>query len=257
MDRTQLNRSTWLTALFQFSADLIFPPTCAGCGRAGAALCNACAQAVAPAPSTICSHCGRMQFIAVPLCALCARESDPPLMWTRAAALHTHPLREAIHRFKYRNQPELAEPLSRYLVAIFQQPPWTDITYAIDGCVPVPLHPKRLAERGYNQAGLLTASFAHRVGLPMNESWLVRSRETTSQATLTADQRRQNIAGAFSASSAVKGKHILVIDDVTTTGATLTACAYALRDAGAAAVYGMALATPLLATSQDPHQMAG
>jgi ComF family protein len=198
-----------------------------------------------------------MQFIAVPLCSLCAREDNPPLTWTRAAALHTHPLREAIHHFKYRKQPELAEPLSRYLVAIFQQPPWTEITHTIDGCVPVPLHPKRLAERGYNQAALLAASFAHRTGLPMNEAWLSRSRETTPQATLTADQRRRNIASAFSASAAVKGKHILVIDDVTTTGATLTACAYALHDAGAAAVYGMALATPLLATRQDPHQMAG
>ncbi|MBI1299488.1 ComF family protein [bacterium] len=257
MDRTQLNRSTWLTVLFQFGANLIFPPTCAGCGRAGAALCDACAQAVEPAPSTICSHCGRMQFIAVPLCSLCAREDDPPLTWTRAAALHTHPLREAIHQFKYRNQPELAEPLSRYLVAIFQQPPWTEITHTIDGCVPVPLHPKRLAERGYNQAALLAASFAERVRLPVTEAWLSRNRETTSQATLTADQRRQNIAGAFSTSTAVKGKRILVIDDVTTTGATLTACAYALRGAGAAAVYGMALATPLLATRQDPHQMAG
>lgn len=252
-----MNRATWLEALFRFGADLIFPPTCAGCGRVGAFLCAECAQQVEPTPPTICSHCGRMQFIAVPLCSLCARESEPPLTWARAAALHTHPLREAIHRFKYRNQPALAEPLSRYLVANFQQSPWTELPRPIDACVPVPLHPKRLAERGYNQAALLARSFAQRVNLPVAEGWLERSRATTSQATLSAEQRRINIAGAFVASSAVKDKHVLVIDDVTTTGATLTACAYALREAGATAVYGMALATPRLGGRQDPHQMAG
>ncbi|MCB0114722.1 MAG: ComF family protein [Caldilineaceae bacterium] len=251
------NRPAWLAALFRYGADLIFPPTCAGCGRAGALLCADCAQAVDPTPSTVCSHCGRLQFVAVPLCSLCARESDPPLMWTRAAALHTHPLREAIHRFKYRKQPELAEPLSRYLVANFQQPPWIDLPHSLDACVPTPLHPKRLLERGYNQAGLLAKAFAEKVNLAVEESWLARSRETASQATLSAEQRRHNIAGAFTAPPAVKGKHILVIDDVTTTGATLTACAYALRDAGATAVYGLALATPRLPGSKDPHQMAG
>ncbi|MBX3000412.1 MAG: ComF family protein [Caldilineaceae bacterium] len=108
------------------------------------------------------------------------------------------------------------------------------------------MHPKRQQERGFNQAALLAFNFSERTKLPVRETWLTRSRETASQATLSAEERRQNIADAFLASSEVMGRRLLVIDDVTTTGATLTACAHALRKAGAMHVCGLALATPRL-----------
>jgi ComF family protein len=157
---------------------------------------------------------------------------------------------------KYEGRTELAEPLARYLVAIFQQPPWTELPHRLDACVPVPLHSKRLSERGYNQSALLTASFAQRVELPIKARYLTRTRETVSQVTLSADERRANVAGAFVADPEVAGKRLLVIDDVTTTGATLIACAYALKQAGVAAVYGMALATPWHADPDSPRHLA-
>jgi ComF family protein len=187
-----------------------------------------------------------MQPTAVPLCSLCQQEADPPLTLTRAAALYTEPLRSAIHALKYEGRMELGASLARYLVAIFQRPPWTELTFSFDGCIPVPLHPKREKERGYNQAALLASGFGEQINLPVRETWLVRSRETASQATLSAEERRLNIADAFIASPDVVGKRLLIIDDVTTTGATLTACAHALRKAGAEIICGLALATPRL-----------
>lgn len=252
-----MNGRAWFGQFVRLAADLVFPPQCSGCRRIGPVFCPQCAQSVEPAPPTVCSHCGRVQPTAVPLCDLCQQESDPPLTLTRAAALYTEPLRSTIHAFKYEGRRELGEPLSHYLVAAFQRQPWTDLPFTFDGCIPVPLHAKRRKERGYNQAGLLAAGFSGRVSIPIRETWLARSRETASQATLSAEERRQNIADAFVASPEVAGKRLLVIDDVTTTGATLTACAQALRNAGADIVCGLALATPHLSGNPKPRQMTG
>jgi ComF family protein len=108
----------------------------------------------------------------------------------------------------------------------------------------VPLHAERLRERGYNQAELLARAFCRQVGLPLRPRWLQRQRLTHSQVGLSAQERQANVAEAFSASAAVRGKSILVIDDVYTTGATLNACATAALAAGAANVVALALAIP-------------
>jgi len=168
-------------------------------------------------------------------------------VWVRAAALHTDPLREAIHRLKYGGQRELAAPLARYLVAVYRQPPWTSMTSTLDAVVPVPLHPSRQAERGYNQAALLAHAFGESVGLPVVEPWLERIQATRSQVGLSARERHRNVARAFRAASAACGHTVLLVDDVFTTGATLMASARALLAVGARAVYGLALATPTLA----------
>jgi len=160
------------------------------------------------------------------------------------ATIFDDPLRPAIHALKYGGQPELAAPLARYLIAVAQQPPWTKILPQIDSVVPVPLHAQRLAERGYNQSALLAGAFARRMDLKMAEGWLIRSRQTRSQVGLSALDRRRNVANAFTAAAVVQGKRLLLVDDVFTTGATLTACAQTLRRAGAAAVYGLILSTP-------------
>jgi len=223
--------------------DLLFPPRCAGCEAPGQPFCDRCAQLVAPVPAAICAVCGRPQAAAVALCSQC-RRGRSSLLIARAAALHAHPLREAIHALKYENRPELAEPLARYLAAVFQAPPWDVLPAPIDAVVPVPLHVQRREERGYNQSELLAASLCQATGLALQPAWLERIQATRQQVGLTAAERRQNVSGAFTAHSAVAGRALLLIDDVYTTGATLEACAEAATAAGARAVYALTLAIP-------------
>lgn len=225
--------------------DLFFPPRCVGCTRAGFAFCPTCAQAVDPVVDPICAHCGHPQSAPTDLCNPCRGGERDALALVRAATLYTEPLRTAIRALKYDKQRELAPLLARYLIAVAQQPPWLEILAHIDGVIPVPLHAQRLAERGFNQSALLAGPFAERMGLPLTESWLHRERETRSQVGLNGAERRQNVAGAFRADPVVAGKRLLLIDDVFTTGTTLTECAQALRLAGCSAVYGLALATPV------------
>jgi len=168
---------------------------------------------------------------------------QPPEM-IRVAAIHTAPLRQAIHALKYGGQRELASPLARYLVAALLDVPWAAAYQRVDGVIPVPLHEDRRLERGYNQSELLAEAYCQRAKVPLATHWLARQRATRSQVGLTAAERQSNVDDAFVAAPAVLGKRIIVLDDVYTTGATLDACAHALVDAGAAAVYGLALACP-------------
>ena len=120
---------------------------------------------------------------------------------------------------------------------------WIENELHADRIMPVPLHPARERERGYNQSGLLARRLSKRVGVPVAESGLQRIPATAVQMELDAAQRRLNVAGAFACvGPAVRQKRVAVIDDVCTTGATLDACAAALLQAGAASVFGLTLA---------------
>ena len=226
--------------------DLLFPPRCLHCARAGWLFCPACAQLVQPIGVQICAQCGRPQPTAIPQCAQCRLLPTPTLTQVRIAARYETPLREAIHALKYQDRRELAMPLARYLVATALVAPWRTPAGAVDGVIPVPLHERRLAERGYNQSELLAQAFCLRLQLPLRTTWLRRQRSTQSQVGLTAVERQHNMDNAFMATTAVLGQRILLIDDVYTTGATMRACATALRQAGATVVYGLALAAPPL-----------
>jgi ComF family protein len=236
---------THLAGLARQGLDLLFPPACVGCGHLGARFCDVCAQAVTPVPTPLCAHCGRPQPAATAACPQCRRLRDDPLDWLRAAALHTVPLREAVHALKYEQQPDLAPLLARYLVAVYQAADWPRLPHALDAVVPTPLHRVRLTERSYNQADLLARHFCAATGLPLAADWLTRTRATRQQVGLSPGERLVNVDGAFAASPAVAGRALLVIDDVCTTGATLRACAAAARQAGAIAVYGLTLTQPV------------
>jgi ComF family protein len=132
--------------------------------------------------------------------------------------------------------------LARYLVVAFAEPFWLTLRASIHAVVPVPLHPQRSAERGYNQSELLAQVFADRCAIACEPGWIQRTRFTRPQVGLDMTARRHNVTDAFRAAPQVAGKTILLIDDVFTTGATLQACAEAARDAGARAVYGLTLA---------------
>ncbi|MFN3983627.1 MAG: double zinc ribbon domain-containing protein [Caldilinea sp.] len=239
--------SNWVLA----GVDLLFPPTCVGCGVAGYRICPRCAQLVTPTPATICRRCGRVREDVVDRCSACTDSVAFPLRRVRAAALHLSPLREWIHLLKYEGRRDLAPLLARYLVATFDQPEWTEIAPLIDAVAPVPLHVERLRERGYNQAELLAAELCRRRHLLLRTDLLRREKLTRSQVGLNAAERKVNVESAFRASPACQGLRLLLIDDVYTTGATLCSCAAAALEAGAVEVYALTLALPARADDPD------
>ncbi|WP_437966138.1 ComF family protein [Sorangium sp. So ce260] len=146
---------------------------------------------------------------------------------------------EGIRRFKYGDRPDLARPLGGLLLAAARE-----AGMSVDLVVPVPLHPRRLAERGYNQAALLAAHVADGLPASLAQRALCRVRPTAQQAQLPRDLRLQNVAGAFRvrAPERVQRRRIALVDDVATTGATLAACRGALLGAGAASVTYLVIA---------------
>ncbi len=156
----------------------------------------------------------------------------------RSAAIFQDTLRDAIHRLKYERLAGMATPFGDLLAHY-----WTDNQFQSDWIIPVPLHSARQRDRGYNQSALLARRLSDRIYIPAIENGLKRIRVTAVQMELNAAQRRQNVAGAFECTDRrVKDQRVCIIDDVCTTGATLDACAEALYQAGAAAVFALTLA---------------
>jgi len=225
--------------------DLLFPPRCVGCRRAGSLLCDHCAQTVRPLAPPLCPRCGQPQQMAS-LCRVCARLEQNPLTMARGCAAHAGVLRAAIHALKYDNEPRLAPLLGRYLVAGFAGAEWDSVRGRIDAIAPVPLHERRQAQRGYNQSELLARHLALATEIPLQLTWLTRTRDTQPQVGKNASERQINVADSFHASQACTGHTLLLVDDVYTTGATIRACAQAALQAGARAFYAITLARPLL-----------
>ncbi|MCS6909837.1 MAG: ComF family protein [Anaerolineales bacterium] len=227
----------WLWA----AVDVVFPPECAACRRPGMRLCADCrSQFRLLGNEAICPRCG---YAPMPTdCENCRRHPPPAALRSlRSAAWFEGPLRRALHHLKYQRDILLGDTLAEWLCDLYYRE-----GLAADLIVPVPLSPQRLRERGYNQADLLARPLAEWAGVPYAPGALLRSRHTLSQVGLSADERRQNVAGAFVADRRlVAGRQVVVVDDVCTTGATLAACAEALHAAGAAKVWGLTLARAL------------
>ncbi|MHB0856540.1 MAG: double zinc ribbon domain-containing protein [Anaerolineae bacterium] len=216
--------------------DLLFPPHCVACHHAGAWLCPDCLAMVHLIRPPMCDHCGAPRAVAG--CCRACRQSASHLNGVRSAALHLAPLDEAVHALKYEGVRVLADPLAALMAAC-----WQAHAQPVDAIVPLPLHPTRERQRGYNQSLLLAKALARSLHMPVEERWVVRTRNTRAQVGLSRTARRDNVAGAFQAQgSAAAGRRVLLIDDVMTTGATLEACAEALRHGGAAQVWALTLA---------------
>jgi ComF family protein len=184
----------------------------------------------------VCPVCG--QHTASPgRCRFC--QSKPPhIDGIRAVGYLDGSLRTAIHRFKYSNTRPLALPLGRLASDYLEHN-----HLPVKTIVPVPLHSHRLRDRGYNQSELLAEQIGHAVGMRVVADVLLRVRSTIPQVGLKADERRENVKGAFRcAGTALKGQDVLLVDDVCTTGATLEACSVALRESGVRNVWGLVLA---------------
>ncbi|HET7752328.1 MAG TPA: ComF family protein [Anaeromyxobacteraceae bacterium] len=217
--------------------DLCFPPSCAACreplgsSRAGP-FCAVCADAVEPVPPG-CPRCGLPGQEAA-ACGAC-RLQVPAFDGCVAGALFGGPMADAVHALKYCGRAAIAGPLGAWLAAAAPLPRGADV-------VSVPLARRRRIERGYDQAALLADSVARAARLPRLRSALRRVRETPPQVGRSRDERFRNVAGAFTAAAAVRGRDLLLVDDVVTTGATASACAEALRAAGARSIAVLALA---------------
>lgn len=188
-------------------------------------------------PAAVCPYCARPSRLAR-ICTVCDRDGSE-LNGVRAACQFEGVAREAIHDLKYRRIRSRANMLAELMLEALAKRP-----LAIDVLVPVPLAPGRLRQRGFNQAELVARLVGERLGAEVAPDALVRTRETSQQVGRTAEQRRANISSAFGCRlpEAVNGRRVAVVDDVMTTGATLSACAEPLRAAGAARVYGLVVA---------------
>jgi len=176
---------------------------------------------------------------------MCAAH-PPAFRAARSWATMTGAVRKAIHALKYRRDLGLAHVLAAQLSALVEREAWK-----IDVVIPIPLGKRRHKERGYNQAALLAFSLALGVGVAYAPHALKRARETRSQVGLSAEERRRNVADAFAVvdGERIAGKTVLLVDDVMTTGATLSAAASALLAAGARDVYAVTVARAILRNS--------
>jgi len=219
--------------------DLLFPLRCLGCGEEDSLLCPSCAGSLPRIRQPICRSCGT-RVRGGTLCSSCLAQ-PLTIEGIRSVLLFGGTARKAVHELKYRHIKAMAVPLGELLAEFLR-------TYPLprDVLVPVPLHPKRLRERGYNQAALLAKETGRLTGMPVEEGWLVRQRGTVTQArTANAAERRGNVRDAFSCALELHGERVLLIDDVCTTGATLDACASALQAVGAGSVWGLTVAREL------------
>jgi len=217
--------------------DLLFPQYCVGCGREGEFLCYSCRQSLPRITSPLCPRCGRPQPSGI-LCPGCV-SWPAKIDGIRSPFRFDGVMRQAIHQLKYRNLRALAVPLAKLLRDYITNNPMP-----AEVLVPVPLHQKRLRERGYNQSSLLARELGKLNNLPVVDDCLTRQRHTPPQArTSTVEERRSNTANAFACRDCrLRDKQVLLIDDVSTSGATLDACAAALKAAGATSIWGLVMA---------------
>ena len=226
-----------LTKLKGIALDLLFPQWCVGCGKEGCFICHPCRQSLPRIMPPLCPRCGRPQSSGI-LCPGCV-SWQAKIDGIRSPFRFDGVMRQAIYQFKYRNLRALAVPLAKLL-----QDYLTTSHVPGEALVPVPLHQKRLRQRGYNQSHLLAQELGKLINLPVVDDCLIRRRHAPPQArTSTVNERRSNVADAFTCrNQRLQDKQILLIDDVSTSGATLDACAAALKAAGASSVWGLALA---------------
>jgi ComF family protein len=209
--------------------DLLLPPSCPGCGLEGMLLCPACRK---PLERRLDEPAGAPLGLVAPL--------PPGLVQLEWCAAFSGPARAALHALKYDGEQRLAGPLGELLAAR-----WRRAGAGGDLLVPVPIHPQRRRERGFNQAALLAQAAGRALRLPVVEA-LVRGQATDAQYGLGRGARQRNVGRAFSvtleAADLIRGRWILLIDDVVTTGSTFAACAAALTEGGATAVAGLTVA---------------
>jgi ComF family protein len=234
LDRSAVAARRVVRQLPGAALDLLFPLNCVGCQREGKVLCSSCVAGLLELTPPYCLICAHPNAPAT--CDWCL-ESPPAFDGIRAPYRMEGAIKEAVHHLKYRGlkaaAPELAELLARYFA---EHPVPGDVL------IPVPLHPRRLRSRGYNQSALLAKELSKKLDLVMDQKLLARTRNTPPQVSASRPERRDNVQDSFRCSGSVDRRAVILVDDVATTGSTLSACAGALKAAGASSVWGLVLA---------------
>jgi len=227
--------------------DVLYPQEldCAVCGnklKEGAmnGICAFCINILPLINSNYCKRCGKPENNSGESCVEC---DGIQYYFDQALSVfeYSSAVQRLIFRFKYRNETQLSRVLGNFMAQrLREQKDWR-----YDAIVPVPLHRKRQSERGFNQALLLTSAISQIVDVPVVENTLFRTKQTPVQAGLGRHERFANMKHAFSVSNntRIKGKNIVLVDDIYTTGSTTSDCSRALLDAGALKVYVLTLAT--------------
>jgi len=225
--------------------DILFPSLCLNCGREGTYLCYDCASLVQVFEDQYCPFCRTPKIVPDGKTCFNCRGSKKLNGLFCAASYENKLVRGILHQFKYKPQFAkcLARPLASFIITHLQlinqaEFPTTGIW------VPIPLHIKKAKERGFNQAEELAKELSEQLGGELLPDVLRKTRPTRSQTDLPAKEREKNVEGAFKCvgSQTVRGKKILLVDDVFTTGATMEECARVLKAAGAKEVWGVAVA---------------
>ncbi len=242
------NYSSMKTRGFLWRAlDWIYPPLCCNCGRISFEICPDCWDSISLLSiKKTCDRCGNL-IQRGSACADC-RTRPPVFDQLKSWALYEGPICSIVKGIKFERKlgliPYLVEPLADSISAWDPQ---------VDCIAAVPLGLRRQHERGYNQSALIARRVAEKLGIYFSTRILTRVRETHTQVGLNVDERRQNMVNAFTADPALcRGRSILVIDDIATTGATLNACAAALRSAGAEKIFCFTVARTNLHPISNP-----
>jgi len=226
----------------------LFPSRCKVCrawleSPGSKAVCGACLSALTPAADPFCPCCGAFfDGAGEPhYCGSCL-DAPPPFLRHRSFGRYRGALRDVILLYKFRGYAVLGRVLAEKSFSALDRD--EGLWWGEPILVPVPLHPKREKERGFNQSALLARELARRSGLGIEGKVLVRTRNAPPQSTLEAAARARNVRGVFAVKrpERVRGRAVILVDDVYTTGATLKECAGTLLRAGAAEVRGITLA---------------
>lgn len=237
-------------SLLQKLFNILLPPRCLKCGKILSArngLCAECFNKIRFISAPMCYCCGRpfvdtigVKFATKQLCGQCLQKKKHLFKMQRSAFVYDDESKDLILDLKFRDKTANAETLANMLYAA-----GTDIwAQRPDMLIPVPIHRLRLIKRRYNQSAELAKYLSRKTQIPTDFDSLTRCRNTIPQVELSGRARRNNLKQAFTvvAPQNIKGKKVVLIDDVSTTGSTLNECAKALHKAGAAEIYALTLA---------------
>ncbi|MFC1632633.1 ComF family protein [Patescibacteria group bacterium] len=222
------------TILEHYCLDFIFPKECLACGIEGRSLCQACLKALPRLNIQRCPTC--LKNTGGQTCPHCRKQTRLDSAYSLLD--YSHPfVRKLCNALKHEGVVELASLFSNDLAQLLHEQ-----KIFVDTVIPIPLSPQRLRERGYNQASLIAKPLAHLLCADLAEDILLRTRNTKPQQNLKKSERLTNLKGALSVARKVTNKNILLVDDVLTSGATLSYAANLLHNNGAKNIYGLSLA---------------